>query len=476
MDTTIADRQKPIVIYVPGLYASRLTRGRHKSSSWSDEEHVWDPPTSVLRSLFSNKRAHSNLALPITWSPKEEDEDDDDDDSNQNDCNGQKGRRYLQDEDDIYASDCLYYPQAKLLDFFHALNDHDLIELHKIPWDWRRGLEEAEAYVNAQITSICQTAQQLQQQLQQQQQQNVILVTHSTGAMLSWPCLNQNPQWFKTWISVGGCIAAGSNILLEDICQGWNAPGAGFIKLIAKETFFTFPTMFGYHIVPGETFRGQGDSDFVAVSENGVLTYLKEDVIDYYNINDWEKYNLGIFGWKGKENVTTEERQHLEHTFAGVKRFRQKHFVRNRNDGEDAFLDNPRNDYDRVRIVCYGSESQQTHSAYLVNLKTNSVDVSKSYLMAPGDGTLWKTCWSAIPGNLKVEIVPAQPGSTHSSMLNDDKLLNLLMKECFPNKGKLSKATAVLNQIKLKRTISQVCVCGAVVGVLAVTLYFRRRS
>lgn len=97
---------RPLVIYVPGLYASKLVplEGGRKRK--------WNPPVSLIVSALNGKFAHSDLALPIAWDTNEEGD-------------------YVQEEDDIYAYDCVKAVQGQMLTFLEALDQNSLIELRK---------------------------------------------------------------------------------------------------------------------------------------------------------------------------------------------------------------------------------------------------------------------------------------------------------------------------------------------------------
>ena len=120
----------PIVFYVPVLYSSTL----QKSSGGA-----WKMPNSLLRSLVTGNHGHPNLSLPITWTK--------DDDG-----------VYIQDKDDIYADGCFRAVQNKLLNVLETLHRNCMIELHTIPWDWRRSFDEGEKCVSDKIMSVCQKA------------------------------------------------------------------------------------------------------------------------------------------------------------------------------------------------------------------------------------------------------------------------------------------------------------------------------
>lgn len=101
------DPNKPLVIYVPGLYGSKLVplEGGRKRK--------WNPPVSGFISALHGNAGHKDLALPISWDTNEDGD-------------------YVQDEDDIYAYDCVKLVQGEMLTFLDALDQNGLIELHKV--------------------------------------------------------------------------------------------------------------------------------------------------------------------------------------------------------------------------------------------------------------------------------------------------------------------------------------------------------
>lgn len=191
---------KPLVIFVPGLYSSTL-----KSDASCFQPDSFDIPSSLLKSVLLGNRGHANLTLPITWSPDE---------------NGV----FKQDQDDIYADGPMKSAQPKIFQRLELLAENDHIDLHYIPWDWRRSFEEAEEAISTKILSIC-----------KDDDRKAILITHSTGAMLTWPTINTHPELFTTWINAAGCLLLASNLFAKEYFEGWPVPGAEFINILGKK-------------------------------------------------------------------------------------------------------------------------------------------------------------------------------------------------------------------------------------------------
>lgn len=403
----MVDDSKPLVFFVPGLYSSTLLHSTSFSRGLAGFfRDKWNPPKSVLfPSLVKGNKGHPDLALPITWTKNED-------------------GVYVQDRDEFEAHACLASVQDKLLQFLETLHTNGLIELHKVLWDWRRSFEEAEKKVSSKIESICSG-----------DSRKAIVLTHSTGAMLTWPTISKHPEWFSSWVNAAGCLLQGSNLFLSDFADGWFK---SFLNVLSKECFFTFSGLYSYFPLKGERIGGEGQSNFIAPDGS----YYSQDDIDVYDVSTWEELKLGIFAWKHANDVTEEERLHLKHSLDTAKRFRQTILVKNGKPDDPSFLDKDPSAYDHLKIICYGTDKRRTHSAYEVNLEEKIINVSKSKVKTSGDGTLFTTNWQTVPGNLRRDIVLTDEGSNHITLVNDKKLHDLLLDAFFAG-DKLKKASAI---------------------------------
>ena len=391
---------KPLVLFVPGLYSSTLEPA---GGSLGCLREKWNPPSSLLLSFLKANGGHAGLKLPITWSKNEE-------------------GIFVQDEDDIEAVDCLSFVQDKLLHFLETLHKNDLIELHKVVWDWRRSFEEAESKVASKIESIC-----------SKDSRKATVLSHSTGAMLTWPTISRNPEWFSSWVNAAGCLLEGSNLFLADYDHGWSM---SFVQMLSKEDYFSFAGLCSYFPVKGELCGGAGETNYIAPDGS----YYSQDDFDIYDVATWEEFKIGIFAWK-KGGVTAEEREHLKHSLATAKRFRQTNLLKEGNPRDPKFLHKDPSAYDHLKIICYGTDKEQTHSAYELNMEDKSMDVSKSKVTSNGDGTLFTSNWQTVPGGLKGDIVMAEEGSNHVSLVNDKRLHDVLL-DTFFDGDELKKASA----------------------------------
>jgi len=104
-------------------------------------------------------------------------------------------------------------------------------------------------------------------------------------------------------------------------------------------------------------------------------------------------------------------------------------------------LDRDIGEYDHLKIVCYGTDKLTAHSAYQVDMDAKTVDVSESKLRAPGDGTLFASNWKTVPGGLKCEIIMAEEGSDHVTLVNDKKVQSLMVDSFFVD-DEVKKASA----------------------------------
>ena len=111
------------------------------------------------------------------------------------------------------------------------------------------------------------------------------------------------------------------------------------------------------------------------------------------------------------------------------------------NPHDSSFLDKDRNAYNHLKIVCYGTDKLKSHSAFEIDINNKTIDTSVSKLQASGDGTLFATNWQQVPGGLKREIVLAEDGSNHVSLVNDKKLRGVLLDNFFAG-DELKRASA----------------------------------
>ena len=392
-------KEPVVVIYVHGLYGSVLVNNKTGRVEYN-------LPTSLLRSaIFHGNRGH-NVALPTTWSKSSTD--------NNNTVP-------VQDKDNLIPTVPLRYIHSGLLDCLESLRDSGSIELHTPVWDWRRAFEETEPKLANDIDAI----------LDRHPRRRAVLITHSTGALVSWPSLNRRPGDFSAWVNIGGAMG-GSNALVKELRNGWGAPGAEFLRLFSAMTMCTFPSHFGFFVShnDGERFGGPTGKEtdfFVVDKETGDNVFLTSKDIDLHNYEDWKKFRLGMYGWKGKDRITDEDISHLRHSLEAARRFRSKHYaIDGVSPDSDAYLLHDRSEYSHLRIINYGSDKSQTHLAYEVDIASKTVDLTKSGLTAPGDSTILSAYWRYIPGNLKTETILSEKDSLHIPMLGDEGLLDLI--------------------------------------------------
>jgi len=392
-------KEPVVVIYVHGLYGSVLVNNKTGRVEYN-------LPTSLLRSaIFHGNRGH-NVALPTTWSKSSTD--------NNNTVP-------VQDKDNLIPTVPLRYIHSGFLDCLESLRDSGSIELHTPVWDWRRAFEETEPKLANDIDAI----------LDRHPRRRAVLITHSTGALVSWPSLNRRPGDFSAWVNIGGALG-GSNALVKELRNGWGAPGAEFLRLFSAMTMCTFPSHFGFFVShnDGERFGGPTGKEtdfFVVDKETGDNIFLTSKDIDLHNYEDWKKFRLGMYGWKGKDRITDEDISHLRHSLEAARRFRSKHYaIDGVSPDSDAYLLHDRSEYSHLRIINYGSDKSQTHLAYEVDIASKTVDLTKSGLTAPGDSTILSAYWRYIPGNLKTETILSEKDSLHIPMLGDEGLLDLI--------------------------------------------------
>ncbi|KAL3943992.1 MAG: hypothetical protein SGBAC_001945 [Bacillariaceae sp.] len=405
----------PLVIYIPGLYASKLVplEGGRKRK--------WNPPVSGIVSALHGMAGHKDIALPISWDTNEDGD-------------------YVQDEDDIYAYDCVKVIQGEMLTFLEALDQNGLIELHKVVWDWRRTFEETEKLVAEEIASIC-----------KDDDRKANLLTHGCGAMISWPTVSSKPEWFSTWINTAGWTMYGSTKHLKEFNLGLThelmqvVAKKPIFKAVSEEAMFSFAGMYSFLPVQGEALL-EGQSETGLVKPDGTPCSFGD--IDLHNVFTWEQYSLGIFAWK-EEEVTLEEKAHIQYCLDAAKRFRKKHFVRNGNPSDPSYLDKDASAYEHLKIICYGTDQIATHNAFEVNSEEKVISVATSKVTSAGDKSLTSASWQTIPGGLEREIVDSEKQSTHMSMINDKKLRYLIMDTLFvDDAGSLTRCQQILNKME----------------------------
>ncbi|CAJ1940420.1 unnamed protein product [Cylindrotheca closterium] len=411
------DPNKPLVIYVPGLYGSKLVplEGGRKRK--------WNPPVSGIVSALHGKPGHKDLALPVSWDTNEDGD-------------------YVQDEDDIYAYDCVKGVQGKMLTFLEGLDQNGLIELHKVVWDWRRTFEETEKLVAEEIASIC-----------KEDDRKATLITHGCGAMITWPTISSNPEWFSTWVNAAGWTLYGSTKHLKELNLGLThellqvIAKKPILKALSEEAIYSFAGLYSFLPVRGEAVL-EGQSETGLVKSDG--TFCSFSDIDLHNVFTWEQYSLGIFAWK-KEEVTLEEKAHIQYCLDAAKRFRTKHFVRsgNRDPSDPSYLDKDASAYEHLKIVCYGNDQIATHNAFEVNKDEKVISVAKSKVTSAGDKSLPTGSWQTIPGGLEREIIESEKRSTHMSMINDKKLRYVVMDALFvEDSGSRTQCQQILKEME----------------------------
>lgn len=188
-----------------------------------------------------------------------------------------------------------------------------------------------------------------------------------------------------------------------------------------------FAGMYSFLPTRGEAVL-EGQSETGLVKPDG--TFCSFEDIDLHNVFTWEQYSLGIFAWK-EEEVTLEEKAHIQYCLDAAKRFRKKHFVRNGDSNDPSYLGQDASAYEHLKIICYGNDQVATHTAYEVNKEKKISSVSKSKVTSAGDKALTSASWQTIPGGLEREVIPAEQRSTHMSIINDKKLRYLLMDTLF---------------------------------------------
>jgi pimeloyl-ACP methyl ester carboxylesterase len=139
---------------------------------------------------------------------------------------------------------------------------------------------------NASATKLCQFAK------RHLGERRVIIMSHSTGAMLVWPIINKHPEMFSAWINARGCLQLTGNSLLKEFSHGWNV---NFVKCLCPKRFIlrlpaSIPT---FNCLVR---NGAAMAILTLVDKNG--NFVDRNDVDIFDVTTWEKYKLGIYGWK----------------------------------------------------------------------------------------------------------------------------------------------------------------------------------
>ncbi|GMI52276.1 hypothetical protein TeGR_g4200 [Tetraparma gracilis] len=260
-------------------------------------------------------------------------------------------------------------------------------------WDFRRSLEEASAGFEAFVKTLGDS--------------KIVLVTHSTGAMLVVPTINRNPSLFKAWYSVGGAIGPGPNAFDDALNQsntpGWRIQSPVNVCLLNQATRQTFTTLYGFHSATDTAMQD-------AVTGKPIEG-------DLYDVAVWEKLLLGP--WAGGADVSQEMRDHVENALASCRGFR-KHL-----DGGEEILAHPASEYAHLKIVAYGSDSFKTVS--VLNWREDKgVTTGDVAVWKDGDGTIQGKNWRRAFGGMEPgEVVLSE--TTHAELPNDERLHELVL-------------------------------------------------
>src|SRR6056300_1169232 len=100
----------------------------------------------------------------------------------------------------------------------------------------------------------------------------------------------------------------------------------------------------------------QGETVLEEQSETGLVkpdgSFCSFEDVDLHNVFTWNQYKIGIFAWK--DEVTLEEKAHIQYCLDAAKRFRKKHFVRSGLPPNDpSYLAKDPSAYEHLKIVCY---------------------------------------------------------------------------------------------------------------------------
>lgn len=361
--------RRKVLVFVHGMYGSNLSNASGRQ--------VWISPYTILKSLWTGNRGHTETALPLTWS-------------------GTK-----QDADDLVADSIMTLTCQPWQTFTSSISDR--VDVLDFLWDWRRPVEETSVIFLKWI-----------QQQGLDKERRALVVSYSTGSLLAWIAINKHPDLFEGWVSVGGAVGGG-NFMIHDHGHGWKL---GPIRLFSAETSFSFTGTYSF-------FPNEGEPGCKNVFTD--LNTKQDAWVDMFDPDEWKRNEIGIYAHakqQGRE-VTEQEETHLQNALAASKRFRLEHFYREgaTSFDDDRFLLHPKDKYSHLSIVMFGSEAfGTTHKGWWYD--GDRIRMDKGPVAGVGDGTVMKWAWNLVPGGLPFKTVTTD--TVHIQLLTDDKLIHLV--------------------------------------------------
>mmetsp|Transcript_35934 Transcript_35934/g.47422 ORF Transcript_35934/g.47422 Transcript_35934/m.47422 type:complete len:414 (-) Transcript_35934:88-1329(-) len=272
--------KKPPLVLIHGMKGSHLQK-RKAEDSQRDLERAW-LTTPGLLSLETPE-----LSLPLDWSGNTQLCDDLEVGSTIDSVKIRLTKNLKLDLVPIYGP---FMQQA-------LLSDRDFFTFE---WDWRRDLGEATVLLEDFLMKLS----------AKYDGQSVQVVAHSMGGLITLPIVNKKPELFAGIIFAGVPFGTGINYL-TDIHTGYTA---GFNKrMFAPHVLATFASHWIFFP------ENSKESDIVDVGTGEMLPF------DFYTVQDWEKYSLGIFNPSQYPTVDKERyRNHLQNALNRAKLFRRK--------------------------------------------------------------------------------------------------------------------------------------------------------
>jgi len=132
------------------------------------------------------------------------------------------------------------------------------------------------------------------------------VVAHSMGGLITLAVLNKCPEVFHSVLFAGVPFSGGG--ILFDLQVG--EPTGRNHKILAPSVVYTFPSYYCFF----PCLETQKKSKPFIVEKDGTPI-----LIDFFNVEDWKKYQLGI--WAHGE-VTPEQEEHVKHVLADAEKFR----------------------------------------------------------------------------------------------------------------------------------------------------------
>jgi len=208
-------------------------------------------------------------------------------------------------------------------------------------YDWRRSLPE----LCADLHTFCEETF---------PNQKVQILAHSLGGLMSFACMRKHPEKYEPGAVVVGVPFDTGIQYLQDLHKGYYTE-LDRCRQFKPEAQFTMSSHWAFFPIS----KKQSEDRFVDVTDNdevvkfdadksgiGLLAPLQPNPVrgenayfDFYNPDEWERLQLGIFGPEYDDKVSDQEREaykvHMRFQMNAAKQWRKEIFGEDENDSDD---------------------------------------------------------------------------------------------------------------------------------------------